>query len=98
MSPAVHLVTAPSEVDHASVDGFVEALADAPVEAVVEVDCSGVAFMDSAGVRALSMAAQRQEAAGGEVRVVRPTAVVRRILEVTSLDSLISEDGPAPPP
>jgi anti-anti-sigma factor len=92
MSRAVHLVIAPSEIDPDSVDTLVTALAAAPADGVVDVDCSAVTFMDSAGVRALSMAAQRHEASGGQLRVVRPTAVVRRILDVTALTSLISED------
>lgn len=92
MSRAVHLVIAPSEIDPDSVDLLVKALAAAPADGVVEVDCSEVSFMDSAGVRALSMAAERHEASGGHLRVVRPTAVVRRILDITALESLIGED------
>lgn len=93
MSKAVHVVTAPAEIDPSSVQILAGALADVPDHDAVVVDCSEVSFMDSAGVRALSMAAQRHEAAGGALSVVRPTPVVRRILEVTALDSLIDESG-----
>jgi len=92
MSEGVHRVVAPQEVDPSSVDELVQQLAAAPASSVVDVDCSGVTFMDSAGVRALSMGAQRQQAGGGELRVVRPTAVVRRILDITDLATLISDD------
>jgi anti-anti-sigma factor len=96
MPKAVHVVMAPAEIDPSSVRILAGDLADIPDQDVVAVDCSQVSFMDSAGVRALSMAAQRHEAAGGALSVVRPTAVVRRILEVTSLDSLIDDGGTSP--
>jgi anti-anti-sigma factor len=96
MSQGVHRVVAPAEVDPSTVDELVEQLAAASAGSVVTVDCSGVTFMDSAGVRALSMAAERQEAGGGGLRVVRPTVVVRRILDITDLTSLISDDGDDP--
>lgn len=95
MSSSVHRIVAPVEVDPATVSELVEALSAPPPEATIEVDCSAVEFMDSAGVRALTMAAQRQEAGGGSLHVVQPTKVVRRILEITALTELIGED-PSP--
>jgi anti-anti-sigma factor len=92
MSKDVHVVIAPAEIDPDSVDVLATELEAAPADGVVAVDCSGVTFMDSAGVRALSIAAQRQEAGGGSLHVVRPTAVVRRILDVTALTALIDDD------
>jgi anti-sigma B factor antagonist len=91
MSPPVHRIVAPVEVDPATVGALVEDLAALPAEEVVEVDCSAVEFMDSAGVRALTMAAQRHQAAGGSLRVSQPTRVVRRLLEITALTALIDE-------
>jgi anti-sigma B factor antagonist len=86
-------IVAPPEIDPATVDELVAALEAAPADAVVEVDCSAVEFMDSSGVRALILASNRAEAAGGRVRVVRATNVVRRLLEITAVAHLLGDDG-----
>lgn len=95
MSQPVHRITAPAEIDPSTVEFLVDELERASDDAIVEVDCSEVTFMDSAGVRALSMAAQRHEAGGGNLCVIRPSDVVRRILEVTALATLIADAGEA---
>jgi anti-anti-sigma factor len=87
-------VVAVGEVDVATADDLLAAVCgvvDAkPAE--VAIDLSGVTFFGSDGVRALVTGRQyAAEAGGGEVAlvVVRPSEPVRRVLEVTALDTVL---------
>lgn len=70
------------------------------------VDMSGTAFCDSTGVHQLVRARARAIAAGGEVRLVIPTAPVLRLFAIMGIDRLfpvfatlaeaVAEDEAAP--
>ncbi|XVV15799.1 STAS domain-containing protein [Actinoplanes sp. CA-131856] len=55
----------------------------------VDVDMSGVAFLDSSGIGVL-VAAQRAAAARGITLMLRePTAMVRMVLQIASLEEIL---------
>lgn len=56
----------------------------------VVVDLSGCSFVDSSGVRALVAAAGRVRHAGGRLALVVADPGVRRVLEITSADEIVS--------
>jgi len=61
----------------------------------VVIDLSGVTFMDSTGVGAL-VRALRQDGRTRESLVLRaPSGQVRRLLEITSLDQVLTVEGVA---
>ena len=51
----------------------------------IEVDLSGVTFFDAAALKALLAVAQRNP----NMRVVNPSPIVRRVLEVTGTDKVL---------
>lgn len=55
----------------------------------VAVDLSGVAAIDSAGVGALISGLKAARAAGGDLRLVAPSAVVVDVLEMMNLSKLL---------
>jgi anti-sigma B factor antagonist len=54
---------------------------------VLVVDLSGLDFMDSSGLRALVMADQRAAKQGRRLAIVPGPPAVRRVFEITQLDS-----------
>jgi len=60
-------------------------------EAVV-IDLSQVTFVDSSGLRSLIAASQRTATAGHRVRLVKPTSVVTRLLEITATATMFDID------
>ena len=54
----------------------------------VAIDLSQVTFVDSSGLRCLIAASQRSAARGRRVRVISPTNVVSRLLEITATASM----------
>lgn len=53
------------------------------------VDLSATLFMDSSAIGALMSAAKLAQSNGGWVRLVSPQRAVRRILELTQIDSVL---------
>jgi len=107
----VPIVTPPLEVDLGNAEAFGAALAAASRgHATVVVDMTSTEFCDSSGLSALAAALGRARAAGGELRLVVGSPVVRRVLAVTGMDSVfvmfdelpqaiaapVSEPGPKP--
>ena len=75
------------EVDIAScpdLDGTVAGLVRDGVD-VLEIDLSGVTFMGSSGLASLLRAQRLAVEGGGGVRLLRPSQVVRDLLEMTRL-------------
>src|SRR5712692_5382448 len=65
-----------------------------PVRLVV--DLSGVDFCDSTGVNVLLAAHRRAREAGGDLELAGPRPAVRRILQVTGLETVFTVlDDPA---
>ena len=86
----VPVLVAVGEFDLATVHLLRDALLDALKESSrVVVDLRGTDYMDSTGLGAL-IAAYRQAAAHGWVRLVGPQPTVRRIFEMTTLDTVFA--------
>lgn len=59
----------------------------------VVLEMSEVTFVDSSGLRSLIAASQRATAAGRRVRLVAPSAVLVRLLDITATTSMFDIDG-----
>lgn len=55
---------------------------------VVHLDLSGVTFVDSTGLRSLLTASRRAQVDGRRLRLVNPSQVVRRLLDITATADL----------
>lgn len=88
----VHVI---GEVDQSSAPVLSDALSRAVVLSPnVLVDLGDVGFIDSSGLSALIKGMHEARAAGGQVELVRPTAMVNRLLEITNLSSVFpTHDG-----
>ena len=51
-------------------------------------DFSGLEYISSAGLRVLMTAHKSMAAAGGDVKILHPNAMVRGVFEITGLDSV----------
>jgi anti-sigma B factor antagonist len=68
---------------------LVDVLADDRPAHVI-VDMSGVAFCDSTGMNVLLSSLRRARERGGQLELAAPRAAVRKILQVTGLDSVFT--------
>ena len=59
----------------------------------VVIEMSEVTFVDSSGLRSLIAASQRATSAGRRVRLVAPSAVLVRLLDITATTSMFDIDG-----
>jgi anti-sigma B factor antagonist len=82
------VVTITGELDLATTPELEPVLANASPPVVV--DLSGCRFVDSSGVRTLVAAARRVQDAGGRLAIVAADPGVRRVLEITSADEILS--------
>jgi anti-sigma B factor antagonist len=72
------------------------ALSGDNIPSCLVVDMSGVGFCDSTGMNVLLAAQRRAREQGGDVQLAGPRPAVRKILQVTGLDSVfIVHDDPA---
>jgi len=74
---------------------FTRLLENGPARIVI--DMSGVEFCDSTGMNVLLSALKRMRERGGQLEVAAPRPAVRKILQVTGLDSVftVHESVPA---
>jgi anti-sigma B factor antagonist len=84
ISGEIDLYTAPRL--HSELAGL---LADG-MPARVVVDMSGVEFCDSTGMNVLLSCLRRARERGGELEIAAPKPAVRKILQVTGLDSVFT--------
>ena len=70
-------------------DVLAAAVRDTPSR--VEIDLAQVEFLASTGLRSLVTAKQLADDRGVGYRIVRPSDVARRVLELSALDSLLAE-------
>ena len=77
------------EIDLTSAPQLDEGLQDLVNGSVrdLTLDLSGVSFMDSTGLRVLLKTSKLLEGAGGKLALREPSDPVRRLLEVSGLDS-----------
>lgn len=52
-------------------------------------ECSGVAFMDSSGLNAIAFASSAADGHGGVVEVANAPPLLRRLLEITAIDTIV---------
>jgi anti-sigma B factor antagonist len=64
----------------------------------VVLDLGDVTFMDSAGLSVLVDARRQLESTHRELRIVRPTPAVRRLLDLAGVDGLFQIDLDGEPP
>ncbi|GAA4060586.1 STAS domain-containing protein [Actinomadura miaoliensis] len=86
------VVTATGELDLYTAPRLQAALAGLlrePVDRIV-VDLSGVEFCDSTGMNVLLAAMKRLKEQGGSLELAAPRPAVRRILQVTGLDTVFT--------
>ena len=87
------------DIDLATANALREALVKAlEKSATVVVDVGGAGFIDSTGLNAFVRGHREAEQAGGSLRLRRPSPMLRRLLEITALESVLLIDDHAPPP
>ena len=89
--PGRFVVTLAGELDLAAADGFwaeLEPLIE-PAGMVV-LDGTELSFLDSSGLRVLLLANTRAKELGASLRLVAPHRAVRRTLELTGADDLVT--------
>jgi anti-sigma B factor antagonist len=87
------IVTASGEIDLYTAPRLHSALAaviDNGDTARVVVDMSGVEFCDSTGMNVLLSSLRQIRERGGELEIAAPRPAVRKILQVTGLDSVFT--------
>ena len=91
------VVSVTGDVDLTSSGRLREALREALHESGnVVVDFAGLTFIDSSGLSALVDAHSRARDGGGTLTLRHPTATLRRLLDITRLDTLLMIDPPEP--
>ncbi|MDX6720884.1 MAG: anti-sigma factor antagonist [Solirubrobacteraceae bacterium] len=96
-----HTIRLFGELDLATVDAVqheLERVEDSDAPSIL-VDLSGLAFMDSSGVRLLVGAHARSRTDADRLTLLRGSAAVQRVLEVSGLDDQLPfADPPEPRP
>jgi anti-sigma B factor antagonist len=72
------------EIDASTVGQLASKLTD--MEGDIHLDMSAVSFIDSSGIRALVVAHQRAEERSNRMTIGEPSASVRRLFQLSSLD------------
>ncbi|MCA0328574.1 MAG: STAS domain-containing protein [Actinobacteria bacterium] len=88
---ALHVIRLSGEVDVARRDelGLLAQAFVASGSPSVELDLADVDFMDSSGLQLIARLHRTAKLRGGTVHVVGAVAAVRRVIEVSGLDSLV---------
>lgn len=87
----VHIISPRGELDLATADKLereLEAVEATDAQSIV-VDLSGLRFMDSTGVRLIVNAHARSRADSNRLTLLRGTAAVQRLLELSGVDTLL---------
>ena len=77
------------EIDAHTAPAITDAVASSRLDSL-EIDLSGVEFVDSSGLRALIEAHQQFEANGGSLTLVRPSAVVARLFDISGVGEYLN--------
>ena len=89
--PGRFVITLAGELDLAAADGFwaeLEPLIEP--SGVVVLDGTELSFLDSSGLRVLLLANAKAKEVGGKLRLVAPHRAVRRTLELTGANELVT--------
>jgi anti-sigma B factor antagonist len=84
------LVQVTGELDLATSGELEAALEQADLSGRVVIDLTECEFLDSSGLRVLLAGATRSEAEGGRVVLVAPDPGIRRVLELTGVESKLA--------
>lgn len=84
--------TLSGEIDAHTAPTLATAMVELP-SGVVRLDMADVSFMDSSGLRVLMEATARAREGGGDLVVVRPSAAVARLVEISGLGEQLRLDG-----
>jgi stage II sporulation protein AA (anti-sigma F factor antagonist) len=90
MSPGVAVVRVLGELDLATCERIEEAFTSAASAPRVIVDLTGCTFLDSSGVRVLVTAHRDASTVGGGVELVASDPNILRVLEITSLNTVLT--------
>lgn len=84
------------QIDALTAGRLADAVSDVPdvSDGPIEVDFADVTFIDSSGLRVLLGLADRIAGAGGTVVIRNASKSVRRLLEITKLESIFGLDTP----
>lgn len=83
------VIYADGDIDVATSASLQEALAKAlEKSSSIVVDGAGVHFIDSSGLTALIWGHHGAQEAGGSLRIRRPSPMLRRLLEISALDTV----------
>ncbi|MQS08562.1 STAS domain-containing protein [Streptomyces alkaliphilus] len=86
----VRVVTLAGEIDYHNRAAFAAALTVPPgPRPRVVLDMRRVSFMDSTGLNALITAHRALDAAGGRLRLVAPTDMIKRTMGIVGIDAFI---------
>lgn len=89
--PGRFVVTLAGELDLAAADGlWTELQRLIEPTGVVVLDGTELRFLDSSGLRVLLLAHARAKEVGGSLRLVAPHRAVRRTLQLTGADDLMT--------
>ena len=78
------------EIDSSTAPALCVALADSSGDVVLDLD--GVTFMDSSGLQCVIDATRHLRANDGDLTLRRPGPAVRRLIEITGLDTYLRVD------
>jgi anti-anti-sigma factor len=97
-TPGAVVVAPAGRIDHASADGFAQALQPhlercKAGEAALVIDMSGVDYVSSVGLRALMVAAKQAEAQSGRISIAALTPMVREVFEISRFDMVFKVHG-----
>jgi anti-sigma B factor antagonist len=87
------VVALSGELDVATSEGLADQMTGPPGSLIV-LDLSGLTFMDSSGIGAIHAARRLTIKNGGTLVVSRPSAQVHRVLEITGLDTWVTDWDP----
>ena len=82
------------ELDACSCQGMAERLSG-PFGSLIVIDLAEVTFMDSSGLGLIHEARRRAIDEGGNLVVCNPWPVVLRVMEITGLDTWVTDWDPA---
>jgi anti-sigma B factor antagonist len=92
-TPTEVIVAVDGEVDLSTASLLREALGSID-EVDVAIDAAGLSFIDSSGLSVLVGAAKRLASAGHTLAVRNAPKSIRRVLEITSLDTIVRVETP----
>jgi anti-sigma B factor antagonist len=83
------VVRVQGDLDLATAPALEESIEAAGAPSVLVLDLSGCTFVDSAALRLITQTARNLEQAGGRLSLVVTDPSIRRVLEITAVDTML---------